>query len=173
MFTFDFSAGRWQFDLDQIAYKSISTDVVELLLAQMMKFAPATRRALMVAACLGNEELSASSLAEASGRTLAELSADLHEAVEEGMLVPIGEIDKSTEVRRPSMVRMDTAGSERTVVMEIDQEVEERELKDGAAEEGKEEETEPMRPKKPMRSSSSVKVAEFYRFFHDRCQQGE
>ncbi|ORY92797.1 hypothetical protein BCR35DRAFT_311761 [Leucosporidium creatinivorum] len=170
MFTFDFTLHRWVFDLDLIAFKSISTDVVELLLAQMMKFSPATRRALMIAACLGNEELSAETLARATGRTVGELEGDLREAVEEGMLVPVGEVEVDEGEEGEGETLKDGAGSRsrraslaQVVEMEVDDE-------GGDAEE----QARPRLPKKPLRtlSSGTPKMrVEFYRFFHDRCQQ--
>ncbi|GAA5916163.1 hypothetical protein JCM8208_002128 [Rhodotorula glutinis] len=97
LFTFDFARGRWDYDLDLISSKTVSTNIVELLLAQMRKYGPRTQNALKVAACLGNEELEAHTLAKAAGRTLAQLSRDVQDAVQEGLLVPFGQIALDSE----------------------------------------------------------------------------
>ncbi|GAA5835589.1 hypothetical protein JCM9279_004589 [Rhodotorula babjevae] len=97
LFTFDFARGRWDYDLDLISSKTVSTNIVELLLAQMRKYGPRTQDALKIAACLGNEELDAHTLAKAAGRTLAELSRDVQDAVQEGLLVPFGQIALDAE----------------------------------------------------------------------------
>lgn len=173
MFSFNFELARWEFDLSDIALKSISTDVVELLLAQMMKFSPATRRALQVAACLGNEELSAETLAQASGRTVLELSAELVEAVEEGMLVAVGSVGmEAAELLKAAESASVKRELEREVKMEVDGEGEGAGKDDGEAEsEG--EETLPKRGSSLTRRMSGLTVPEFYSFFHDRCQQGK
>ncbi|KAK4047734.1 hypothetical protein OIV83_005242 [Microbotryomycetes sp. JL201] len=93
VFHFSFERGRWVFDFDKIAKNSLTADVVELLQAQMRKFGPATRHALMTAACLGNEELSATVLATAVGCNLEKLAIDLQDAVDEGMLLSFGSDD--------------------------------------------------------------------------------
>ncbi|KAM0787699.1 hypothetical protein ACM66B_003759 [Microbotryomycetes sp. NB124-2] len=93
VFRFSFERGRWVFDFEKIAAKSLSTDVVELLQAQMRKFGPSTRHALMTAACLGNEDLSAKVLATAAGCELDKLAIDLQDAVDDGMLLSFGSDD--------------------------------------------------------------------------------
>lgn len=87
LFTFDFSINRWYWDLDLIASKSVSTDVVELLQIQMKRFSNTTLEVLKVAACIGNEELSAEILAKGSSRTVKQLALDLNEALDSGLIV--------------------------------------------------------------------------------------
>ncbi|GAA5904910.1 hypothetical protein JCM5296_006141 [Sporobolomyces johnsonii] len=159
LFTFDFVRNQWQYDLDLIASKSVSTDIVELLLAQMRKFSSATQDSLKIAACLGNEELGAVMLAQAAGRTLAELSHDLHEAVQEGLLVPYGAIRPDSDHARDEEHKMEIDGeglarspAPKTRIAQLAVPVE--------------------RPAK--RKASVVQpqaVPEYYQFFHDRCQQ--
>ncbi|GAA6060973.1 hypothetical protein JCM10212_006555 [Sporobolomyces blumeae] len=92
LFTFDFGKRRWEYDLDLIASKSVSTNVVDLLLVQMRTFSPRCQQALKVAACLGNEELDSRALASAAGVSLTELARDLSEAVAQGLLEPRGSL---------------------------------------------------------------------------------
>lgn len=105
-FTFDYAAGRWTFDLDELAQKTVSTDVVELLLAQMRRYPEHTQSALQVAACLGNEELDADELAIAVGRPLFELARDLRTAVQDGLVIAFESPALTTgpPSRRPSTV---------------------------------------------------------------------
>ncbi|GAA5944373.1 hypothetical protein JCM1841_000753, partial [Sporobolomyces salmonicolor] len=159
LFTFDFVKRQWEYDLDLIASKSVSTDIVELLLAQMSKFSAATQDSLKIAACLGNEELSAVTLAQAAGRTLTELSHDLHEAVHEGLLVPHGTIRPDSDRVRDEEHRMeiDREGPTRTPAR-----------KTRIAQLA-------VPAKTPSKRKASVlqpqAVPEYYHFFHDRCQQ--
>ncbi|BGP14068.1 hypothetical protein JCM10213v2_002006 [Rhodosporidiobolus nylandii] len=156
LFTFDFSRGQWQYDLDLIASKTISTNVVELLQGQMEKFSPLAQAALKVAACLGNEEQQTVTLAQAAGRTLEELSHDLQEAVQEGLLVPHGEIrlEESEDEADEPMATDGPAGS--------------------SGKEGKSRLGQLRRPSLTRRKASIVQkppVPAKLRFFHDRCQQ--
>ncbi|KAM0752526.1 hypothetical protein T439DRAFT_379572 [Meredithblackwellia eburnea MCA 4105] len=91
VFDFDFVAKKWIYDLDLIASKSLSTDVVELLRTQMLKFPEKEQQMLRIAACIGNEETSVVTLAQAAECTVLQLAQGLHEAVEAGLIVPVGE----------------------------------------------------------------------------------
>ncbi|GAA5903955.1 uncharacterized protein JCM6883_002039 [Sporobolomyces salmoneus] len=149
LFTFNFDTRQWEFDLNLIASKTVSSDVVDLLLVQLRKFPP---RPLQVLACLGSEEISSIYLAQAAGLTLTELARDLSEAVSEGLLEARGAIQPETTLPLP-------------IVME--EVVQER---DGSRS--------PVRTKRTLSTSgprpSIVEpptVPQFYRFFHDRCQQ--
>lgn len=58
----------------------------------MKRFSVTTQDALQIASCIGSDEIDAVMLARAAGRSLAEISLDLIECVDEGLLVAIGEI---------------------------------------------------------------------------------
>ncbi|BGP46232.1 hypothetical protein JCM10450v2_002072 [Rhodotorula kratochvilovae] len=179
LFTFDFARGQWQYDLDLISSKSVSTNVVELLLAQMTKYPARTQEALKVAACLGNEELDAHTLAKAAGRTLEEFSRDVQDAVQEGLLVPFGQISVDPEQRAEEEERMlmDLEGSSSGPSQSR------RASFDGPAggiaagrmasmSGGKKNRL--LRPRLEKRKPSIVQkppVPARYRFFHDRSQQ--
>lgn len=149
MFTFDFEHACWTFDVDLIASKSVTTDVVDLLLAQMRKFSPSTRYALMIAACLGNEDLSATMIAQAAGKTVAEIEAALHEAVEEGMLI------SATGENRYDGAAVEMPDWE----------------DEAAAVDSSAHASQTVRSAHPLTAGPSV--SQIYRFFHDRCQQGQ
>ncbi|KAK4703939.1 hypothetical protein P7C70_g2274, partial [Phenoliferia sp. Uapishka_3] len=96
-FQFDFGSSVWRYDLDLIASKSLSTDVVELLRAQMLGFSPQCQEILKVASSLGNEETRLETLANAAGVTIHDVVNSLHEAVEAGLLVPVGHLEGNSE----------------------------------------------------------------------------
>ncbi|GAA5868990.1 hypothetical protein JCM8547_003243 [Rhodosporidiobolus lusitaniae] len=170
LFTFDFTRGQWEYDLDLISQKSVSTNVVELLQAQMQKYAPITREALKVAACLGNEELQTTVLAKAANRTLEQVSHDLHDAIAEGLLVPSGEIkldDDGMEEDEQGLKPVHEEGEEGQGIEPVKKSPSaKRKEKGGRVAKLK-------RPPLTKRKESIVqKVApRSVRFFHDRCQQ--
>jgi predicted ATPase len=180
LFTFDFSSGRWQYDLDGIASKSVSTNVVGLLQAQMAKYSPLAQEALKVAACLGNEELQAETLAQASNRTIEQISHDLHEAVLEGLLVPYGEIrlpEDDDEMEDGTIGGLTSVAEGGSGAEEAPKSSPTRK---SSPAKGKEKEkggrvAHLKRPALTKRKASIVQkapVPRSYRFFHDRAQQG-
>ncbi|GAA6006530.1 hypothetical protein JCM11491_004996 [Sporobolomyces phaffii] len=165
LFTFNFDTRQWEFDLNVIASKTVSSDVVELLLVQLRKFSPQCQRALQVAACLGSEELPSVYLAQAAGITVAELARDLSEAVAEGLLEATGAIDPFA-----------SGSATFAVAMEEDVEKVVEDMNEPATEGGQD------RPRSRGYRALSTStprpsiveppsVPESYRFFHDRCQQ--
>ncbi|SCZ98541.1 BZ3500_MvSof-1268-A1-R1_Chr3-1g05452 [Microbotryum saponariae] len=153
-FKFDFDNGKWIYDLHLIANKTVTTDVVDLLIAQMRRLPEPTRYALMVAACLGNEELKSTTLAKATGRSLAELSVDLHDATEEGLLFPVGMISPDADVAAADRPAAHASASD-----EVDSSQE------------KEAEGRAQMHLGSLRARKGPSVPQAYRFFHDRCQQ--
>lgn len=112
----------------------------------------------MIAACIGTEELSAITLAQTTETSLAELTNDLLDAVEEGMLVPIGEISAATPLGRG---KGKGEGDDESHSMDEDE---------GTTVDGKTVEKKKKRTALQDLTTSQVPAA--YRFFHDRCQQG-
>jgi predicted ATPase/class 3 adenylate cyclase len=47
-------AGRWRWDMDAVRRSGLSSNVVEFVVANLRKLAPATQRVLQLAACIGN-----------------------------------------------------------------------------------------------------------------------
>ncbi|GJN88386.1 hypothetical protein Rhopal_001352-T1 [Rhodotorula paludigena] len=161
LFTFDFERGQWLYDLDIIASKTVSTNVVELLLAQMVKYTARTQEALKVAACLGNEELDAVTLAKAAGRSLEEISRDVQDAVQEGLLIPFGRITIDPEQRAEEEQQL-LAGPDGAAVA----------ARRASFPSVRNEHV--MRPRLESRKASIVQkppVPARYAFFHDRSQQ--
>ncbi|BCM93673.1 signal transduction histidine-protein kinase AtoS [Abditibacteriota bacterium] len=98
---FEHARGRWHWDAQRILHAGISGDVVELMAGKIRSLSSAARAALPMAACLGNrfslEDLSLVGEArENSGHSLESIAgqatlADLQEALDAGLLVPIAE----------------------------------------------------------------------------------
>ncbi|GAA5970007.1 hypothetical protein JCM11641_000231 [Rhodosporidiobolus odoratus] len=159
LFAFNFGSGQWEYDLDKIASRSVSTNVVDLLLRQMMSFSPRAQETLKIAACLGKEEIAVEALAKAAGRTVEQVALqDLAEAVQEGLLIPYGSVrleedDGENGDAAPSGDAPTPESSPRKLDKRLGY------LK---------------RPPLTRRKESIVQkppVPERYTFFHDRCQQ--
>jgi PAS domain S-box-containing protein len=87
---FDPTALRWQWDLERLRAKAFSDNVVDLMVAKLMRLPDATREALMQLACLGNRAPVAT-LALTQGRSVAAMHADLREAEQAGLVIRGGE----------------------------------------------------------------------------------
>lgn len=84
------SAAAWTWELAAIERRDITDDVVELMAAKIRSLAPAARRTLERAACIGNRfDLATLALVAAAER--GELEAALETGVTEGLLIRHGE----------------------------------------------------------------------------------
>jgi predicted ATPase/signal transduction histidine kinase/tRNA A-37 threonylcarbamoyl transferase component Bud32 len=88
--TADAAAGTWRWDLEAIRARALTGDVVELVARRIQKLSPNAREALKLAACIGNR-FDLHMLAVVSRRTPVEMAASFWEALEEGLLLPIGD----------------------------------------------------------------------------------
>jgi len=82
---FDADSGRWLWDLEAIRRQGATDNVVELMVGKLKRFPAATRRALELAACIGNSA-ETGILARLCGLSHGELFVSLREAVDEGLL---------------------------------------------------------------------------------------
>ena len=82
-------AGFWLWDLNRVRAQNLAGNVVELLVKNVQELPDATRRALRLAACLGNHfELETLSLVTQTPPH--ETAKDLWPALDKGMLLPLG-----------------------------------------------------------------------------------
>ena len=88
LITFNYSDGRWQWDIPQIETREITDNVVALMMANIQKLAPAEQQILMLAACIGNH-FDLETLAIAFARPLSETAASLWEALVAGLILPV------------------------------------------------------------------------------------
>jgi predicted ATPase/signal transduction histidine kinase len=91
--TFDPAGGRWGWDRARIEATGITDNVAVLMAGRLERLAGPTRAALELAACVGNR-FDASTLAVIQGQPAQRTAADLWEAVQEGLIVPIGDAYK-------------------------------------------------------------------------------
>ncbi|SPA33764.1 putative serine/threonine kinase with signal transduction histidinekinase and gaf sensor [Cupriavidus taiwanensis] len=86
---FDHGAARWTWDLDQLAAKALTDNVVALMVGRIDRLAASTRSALALLACLGNDT-TVDTLARGWPGDARELEPAIREAVHAG-LVSCGE----------------------------------------------------------------------------------
>src|SRR5262249_43831216 len=79
LLTFDHSASRWRWDIEQIRCKSYTDNVVDLMLGKLDRLPLRVQKALQDFSCLGNRA-SISTLAMVRGTSKERVTADLWEA---------------------------------------------------------------------------------------------
>jgi predicted ATPase/signal transduction histidine kinase len=90
---FDFELGCWQCDITQITTLALTDDVVAFMAVQLRKLPQSTQDILQLAACIGNQ-FNLATLAIVSEKSSIEAAADLWKALQEGLILPIGDIYK-------------------------------------------------------------------------------
>ena len=85
---FDVHAGSWRWDLERIAQAQVTANVVEFVVAKLRQLAPVAQRLLTLAACIGHQ-FDLEVLATLGDRSPAQTAAELWEAVQEGLVVPL------------------------------------------------------------------------------------
>jgi predicted ATPase/class 3 adenylate cyclase/tRNA A-37 threonylcarbamoyl transferase component Bud32 len=100
--TFDHEAGRWRWDLARIQELGISDDVVELMAARIERLDAPSQQALKLAACIG-AQFPLYLLGQVTGRSPSEVMGHLKPAVNEGLVVLLGEGHKYLELDGDSM----------------------------------------------------------------------
>lgn len=80
LINFDFELLRWQWDLSQIQVQNVTDKLVELLVSQIQKLAPATQQVLQLAARVG-QPFDAQTLAGVSDKSLQDIATFLLPAV--------------------------------------------------------------------------------------------
>jgi predicted ATPase len=88
---FDFSIGRWEWDMGQIQSVAIADyNVVELIARNIQKLPPDTQKVLKLAACIGNR-FNLDVLAVVSEKSISETASALWDGLQAGLILPIGE----------------------------------------------------------------------------------
>ncbi|MEH2273020.1 MAG: AAA family ATPase [Nostoc sp.] len=90
---FDFESGCWQCDIAQVSQQAVTDDVVAFMALQLRKLPQSTQDILQLAACIGNQ-FDLATLAIVSEKSSIEVAADLWKALQEGLILPIGDIYK-------------------------------------------------------------------------------
>ncbi len=90
---FDIAADSWRWDIAAIEEKEYTENVVELMAGRIKSLDPDTQTALKIAACLGNT-FDLKTLAKVHGKPLTATAAELWQALEESLVVPMSEAYK-------------------------------------------------------------------------------
>ncbi|WP_427156956.1 AAA family ATPase [Aliinostoc sp. HNIBRCY26] len=93
LITFDFELTCWQCDIIQIKIQAATDDVIAFMSLQLQKLPPSTQQVLQLAACIGNS-FDLANLAIVSEQSQVETAACLWKALQEGLIVPIGDVYK-------------------------------------------------------------------------------
>ncbi|MHC0065057.1 trifunctional serine/threonine-protein kinase/ATP-binding protein/sensor histidine kinase [Nostoc sp. UIC 10890] len=90
---FNLELGCWQCDLSKINQQALTDDVVEFMALQLEKLPLATQNILKLAACIGNQ-FDLTTLAIVSEHSEVETAANFWKALQEGLILPIGDVYK-------------------------------------------------------------------------------
>ncbi|WP_414528857.1 AAA family ATPase [Nodularia chucula] len=90
---FNWDLGCWQCDITQINQQAVTDNIVDFMTIQLEKLPESTQNILQLAACIGNQ-FDLATLAIVSELSEIEVSADLWKALEEGLVLPTGDIYK-------------------------------------------------------------------------------
>ncbi|MEH1828929.1 MAG: AAA family ATPase [Nostoc sp.] len=90
---FNLELGCWQCDLSKINQQALTDDVVEFMALQLEKLPLTTQNILKLAACISNQ-FDLTTLAIVSEHSEVETAANLWKALQEGLILPIGDVYK-------------------------------------------------------------------------------
>jgi predicted ATPase/serine phosphatase RsbU (regulator of sigma subunit)/tRNA A-37 threonylcarbamoyl transferase component Bud32 len=93
LLTFDSIGRKWNWDLGEIQKRGITDNVVTLMAGKIQQLPPQTQNAVQLASCIGNT-FDLFTLSLVYGHTQARTATDLWPAIEEGLLLPIGDAYK-------------------------------------------------------------------------------
>ena len=94
LLAFDFTVGAWQWDIGEIEAAGIADySVVELVARNLQQLPEETQQVLKLAACIGNR-FSLENLAIVRGKSGSETAADLWEALQAGLILPMSDAYK-------------------------------------------------------------------------------
>lgn len=89
LLNFEETSGQWRWDLSQIEATYIPEDVVALTMGKIQKLSSAAQNVLQFASCMGGQ-FDASEVAIAANTPLATVTHVLWQAVQAGLIVPLG-----------------------------------------------------------------------------------
>ena len=86
----DFDSGSWQWDLQEISAQTVSDNVVEFIAQKLQTLSEKIQKSLQLAAGIGNV-FDLTTLAAIYDKSPLETAINLWEAVQEGLIIPLGE----------------------------------------------------------------------------------
>ncbi|MEH2009636.1 AAA family ATPase [Nostoc sp.] len=90
---FSFESGCWECDITRVTQEALTDDVVAFMAFQLRRLPPSTQNVLQLAACIGNQ-FDLGTLAIVSEKSEIETAACLWKALQEGLILPTGNIYK-------------------------------------------------------------------------------
>lgn len=90
---YDDEEGYWQCDLTQVRSLAISENIVEFMAAQLQRLPTSTQTVITLAACIGHQ-FDLDTLAVVYQHSLGETSAQLWEALQAGVVIPVSQLYK-------------------------------------------------------------------------------
>jgi predicted ATPase/class 3 adenylate cyclase len=87
---FDPGAGRWRWDMDAVRRAGMASNVVDFVVANLRRLAPATQRVLQLAACIGNS-FDLRTLAVINERSMDDTGEALLPALQRNMILPLSD----------------------------------------------------------------------------------
>lgn len=90
---YDRDRGYWQCDLTQVKSLAVSENIVEFMATQLQRLSAPTQTVLTLAACIGHQ-FDLATLAVVYQHSLGETSAQLWEALQAGVVIPVSELYK-------------------------------------------------------------------------------
>ena len=88
LLAWDVAERRWAWDLGRIEGAKATDNVIDFMIAKLRRLAPASQRALSLAACIG-DQFDRRTLAVTSEQPPAEVAVALWEALREGLVIPL------------------------------------------------------------------------------------
>ncbi len=90
LLNFDFNAGAWHWDLEQIITRNITDNVVEFMAEQIQTLSESAQKVLRLAACIGNQfDLPTLSIINETSQK--ETADELWKAIQAGFILPLGD----------------------------------------------------------------------------------
>ncbi|MEM1170309.1 MAG: AAA family ATPase [Cyanobacteria bacterium P01_H01_bin.35] len=91
--SFNFDVGHWECDMTEVRSLALTDDVVEFMASRLHKLPEVAQEILKLAACIGNQ-FDLSTLAVVSEESELEVANSLWSALQEGFVLPLGDIYK-------------------------------------------------------------------------------
>ena len=88
LITFDYKLGRWTWDMEQLRFANISSDVVDLLCLQIQRLEPRQQELMKLAACIGNT-FSLWTLAVVAEAAEEEVTYEMWQVSNSGLILPL------------------------------------------------------------------------------------
>ena len=88
LITFDYQLGRWTWDMEQLRFANISSDVVDLLCTQIQRLEPRQQELMKLAACIGNT-FSLWTLAVVAEAAEEEVTYQIWQVCNTGLIIPL------------------------------------------------------------------------------------